>query len=521
MKKGKLTKNFQNLCFAILIAIIVFAVFVSCENIFIKSILPSRDSKTVKYESSDAEGKTYILVITGKTSRAAYKGAEGDSYVLTIKQQGQPDKESKGVVTTIGADGSLTLKPTKADSVPFGVSVSSGKMTAITGTITLDDGMTVPAPGEVTPIATFTSVASMAAWLKAQPANTSATPYTIKLNVNDLGGDGGTDGSAGYVLKANPTKYVYLDLSGSTITSIGEDAFSKGDFGCPNLINIIIPNSVTSIGRMAFISCGLTNVTIPNNVISIGSFAFESCQDLTSVTIGSGVTSIEVSAFGYCFQLTSVTFKGTIPSSGLENGPFGNPAGSGYLGDLLEKYLTGGPGTYTTTAPVSGSSVWTKQSGNSGGPFTSIADMDAWLSVQPDNTADTAYTVKLNVSDLGGNRSDSGSAGYVLIANNYTKYVGLDLSDGTITTIVNSAFYTCTSLTSVIIPTSVTTIEAGAFDACDNLISVTFQSTITEANFNSTETFLGDLREKYLAGGPGTYTTTAPVEWNSVWTKKK
>jgi hypothetical protein len=28
------------------------------------------------------------------------------------------------------------------------------------------------------------------------------------------------------------------------------------------------------------------------------------------------------------------------------------------------------------------------------------------------------------------------------------------------------------------------------------------------------------LRDKYLAGGPGTYTTTAPVGYSSVWTKQ-
>jgi len=53
--------------------------------------------QSVKYESFDALGNIYILAIAGETSRTAYTGAAGDSYVLTIKQQGQPDKESKGI----------------------------------------------------------------------------------------------------------------------------------------------------------------------------------------------------------------------------------------------------------------------------------------------------------------------------------------------------------------------------------------------------------------------------------------
>jgi hypothetical protein len=28
------------------------------------------------------------------------------------------------------------------------------------------------------------------------------------------------------------------------------------------------------------------------------------------------------------------------------------------------------------------------------------------------------------------------------------------------------------------------------------------------------------LRDKYLAGGVGTYKTTAPVDWDSIWTKQ-
>ncbi len=50
--------------------------------------------------------------------------------------------------------------------------------------------------------------------------------------------------------------------------------------------DITIPNSVTSIGYMAFAGCtGLTSVTIPNSITSIGEGAFCVCTGLTSVTI--------------------------------------------------------------------------------------------------------------------------------------------------------------------------------------------------------------------------------------------
>lgn len=47
---------------------------------------------------------------------------------------------------------------------------------------------------------------------------------------------------------------------------------------------IVIPNSVTSIGNYAFLDCSsLTSVIIPNSVTSIGSGAFSGCSSLTSV----------------------------------------------------------------------------------------------------------------------------------------------------------------------------------------------------------------------------------------------
>ena len=64
------------------------------------------------------------------------------------------------------------------------------------------------------------------------------------------------------------------------------------------ITNLIIPNSVTSIGEEAFYGCsGLTSVTIPNSVTSIGEEAFYGCSGLTSVTIPNSVTSIGDNAF--------------------------------------------------------------------------------------------------------------------------------------------------------------------------------------------------------------------------------
>ena len=142
-----------------------------------------------------------------------------------------------------------------------------------------------------------------------------------------------------------------------SVTSIENSAFS----GCTSLTGVTIPSSVTSIGYNTFSRCtSLVGITIPSSVTSIGNFAFSRCTSLTGVTIPSSVTSIGYDAFSGCTSLTGVTFQGTIVSTGFDNNAFFG------LGDLRSKFYTtdptnGTPGTYTTTAPVSDTSVWTKQ----------------------------------------------------------------------------------------------------------------------------------------------------------------
>ena len=122
---------------------------------------------------------------------------------------------------------------------------------------------------------------------------------------------------------SNPLSYAHhLFLNGeeikdlvipNSVTSIGNYSFD----GCSGLASVTIPNSVTSIGSWTFADCsGLTSVTIPNNVTSIGDFAFRGCSGLTSITIPNSVTSIGGFTFLGCSGLTSVTIPNSVTSIG-------------------------------------------------------------------------------------------------------------------------------------------------------------------------------------------------------------
>ena len=97
-----------------------------------------------------------------------------------------------------------------------------------------------------------------------------------------------------------------------SVTTIGRSAFS----GCSGFTgSLTIPESVTIIGEWAFLECsGLTgNLTIPESVTTIEGYAFSGCSGLTgNLTIPENVTTIGYAAFGGCSGLTGNL---TIPES--------------------------------------------------------------------------------------------------------------------------------------------------------------------------------------------------------------
>jgi hypothetical protein len=83
---------------------------------------------------------------------------------------------------------------------------------------------------------------------------------------------------------------------------------------CYRLTNIMIPNTITNIGQMAFEGSALVNVAIPNGVISIGQQAFSGCLKLTNATIPASVTNLASSVFYESLPLKQINVDPANPA---------------------------------------------------------------------------------------------------------------------------------------------------------------------------------------------------------------
>lgn len=128
--------------------------------------------------------------------------------------------------------------------------------------------------------------------------------------------------------------YVYDDYCSNTSTTITYDDYPWGesyisamtvgdcvtdiDSGVGSSLRILnLGNSVQHIGNTAFQWNRISNLVIPDSVTSIGSYAFGNSYSLKTIEIGSGITSIDYEAFkkytGATGVLESVTIKAVTP----------------------------------------------------------------------------------------------------------------------------------------------------------------------------------------------------------------
>ena len=255
-----------------------------------------------------------------------------------------------------------------------------------------------------------------------------------------------------------------LDIAEVNITALPIQAFYKST----NVENLILPNTLITIGEEMFYQSKLKTVVIPANATTIGNSAFEQCASLISIDIPANVETIGTAVFWGCSSLATVTFENgsqlkTIGGGSSYYGAFSDctaltsieiPASV----ETIEAAAFKGCSSLATVTFENGSQLKTI----GGGSYSSGAFSDC--------TALTSIEIPASVETIKASAFKGCSSLATVTFENGSQLKTIEggyPSSGT--------FADCTALTSIEIPASVETIEAAAFKGCSSLATVTFE----------------------------------------------
>ncbi len=235
-------------------------------------------------------------------------------------------------------------------------------------------------------------------------------------------------------------------LSSVTFAADGIVDLVIGDeaFANSGLTTVELPVRTISVGNRAFASSELRQITLPEGLISIGDAAFESSR-VERVYLPASLETMGINAFRLCRSLEEVTFA---PSSALE---------------ILRAGTFSGSSIVSITIPASVTVIENKEDGN----FSSYGVFESCTSLRTVTFAENGRLAEI------GQRAFYGC----------TALREIEIPS-TVSTLGFMAFYTCTGLESVTIPATVTALGHSIFYGCTALKNVTLNSKTTELPHN-------------------------------------
>ena len=431
---------------------------------------------TYKFPATDTKKVTNMVI---KTPPANLTYTHGDTLDLSGMEVTltYEDETTEDVTAANFAAKGITASPSAGDKLVHSthnghpVTITCGSLTKTTGNLIVNainiSALTIE-PASIAAV-TYTGSAFTPA-LTVKYGETTLTPttdYTVSytnntnagtatITVTCVGNYTGTKTINFTINKANPaswptaTAITYGEaLSTSTLTG-GDTAAGTFTWQTPTTVPPVTNSGYTVI----FNPTNTTNYNVVTRTINITvnkanptvtAWPTAAAIDLgltLSASALSGGTSTPAGTFAW-------TTPATIPSAGTN------------------AYSV----TFTPTDAANYNTMTNNVSVTVNKPtFNSIADLATWLSTASTNTAATKYEIALNVSDISTLRATLNGAA--------NKYVSIDCSGSTFTTVPAETFYGATSpygtatLTGITLPSGVTTIGNSAFRRCANLASI-------------------------------------------------
>lgn len=107
------------------------------------------------------------------------------------------------------------------------------------------------------------------------------------------------------------------ECTGNVIVPDGVKCIAEGAFEGSQITDIVMPDSVVSIGDEAFLGCWkLSSVKLSQNLTDIGEYAFSKCTSLTRIELPDSLRVIKRSVFEGCGNLVKVVLPKNINDIG-------------------------------------------------------------------------------------------------------------------------------------------------------------------------------------------------------------